>query len=240
MENDDISIITNHLKYISNCENIIKMLYQEHKININKHNISPFELFLKSIFINYKKKEIELIKKGIIDLKKVNREILHNKEIDKEKVKDELDWVKKDSTETFEKRDELLKGIQPKLYNSCIITSPLSTNNPPINDRAQVKILGNLKNKLSQFETDIFIKKKEYIENYNLNLSLKEENSNLRQHYRQKKLIYRQLQEDIKLLKEKINDDNFIKRKGTNNTEKFTTRNIRHDSSFFKNIFFKK
>ena len=101
-------------------------------------------------------------------------------------------------------------------------------------------MLGNLKNKLSQFETDIFIKKNEYKENYNLNLFLKKENSNLRQHYRQKKLIYRQLQEDIKLLKEKINDDNFIKRKGTNNTEKFTTRNIRHDSSFFKNIFFKK
>ena len=124
MENYDISVITNHLKYISNRENIIKMLYQDNKININKQNISPFELFLKSIFIDYKKKDIELIKRGILELKKENKELLKNKEIYKEKVNEELKWVKKDSKETFKKRDELLQEIQPKLNNSCIIISP--------------------------------------------------------------------------------------------------------------------
>ena len=237
MENNGISVITNHLKYISNRENIIKMLYEDNKININKQNISPFELFLKSIFIDYKKKDIELIKRGILELKKENKELLKNKEIYKEKVNEELKWVKKESKETFKKRDELLQEIQPKLNNSCIIISPSITNNPSSSDRSQVKKLRNLKTKLSQFETDIFIKKNEYKENYNLNLSLKEENSNLRQHYRQKKLIYRQLQEDINLLKEKIEGQNYIKRKGTNNTESFTTKKLNHNNSFFKNLF---
>ena len=237
MENYDISVITNHLKYISNRENIIKMLYQDNKININKQNTSPFELFLKSIFINYKKKDIEVIKRGIIDLKKENKEILKNKEIVQEKVIQELNWVKKDSSETFKKRDELLKEMQPKLNKSCIIFSPLSVNNAQLNDRTQVKILRNLKDKLTQYETDIFIKKREWTEKFNLNRFLKNENSNLRQHYKQKKLIYRQLQEDINLLKEKIEGQNYIKRKGTNNTESFTTRNIHHNTSFFKNLF---
>ena len=77
MENNGISVITNHLKYISNRENIIKMLYEDNKININKQNISPFELFLKSIFIDYKKKDIELIKRGILELKKENKELFN-------------------------------------------------------------------------------------------------------------------------------------------------------------------
>lgn len=241
METVDHTVITNHIKFISHKENIIRTLYQDNKLTLNRINTTPFEIFLKYIFLENKKKDIEIIKKGVQELESENKVIFQNKYKDKEKVKEELDWVKKDSAESFKERDELIKVQQSDLNNSCILSSSLSTCSSSNDKNFQMKRLKKLKNSLSKFETDIFFKKIDWNEKFSQIKLLKEENSNLRQHYKQKKIIYQQLQKDNNLLKEQLNKNGKKSpRKKINGNIEYcnTTRNNNH-SSFLKNFFHK-